>query len=207
MKPNAAGEAPTLISTGKLVAREDEKIGSAIPMPTFARGPPTVGSFVPVDIPQISMLWIKELEMVDSMEELKSSRSVAGKNFPNFEMLDAKTASALNKIIQNSQYFRVTGAHDTVLYNAYLFSVTLHDDNIQEFDTRWDTILSSVTKIPSGNILDSLYKWRIRETDQVKAVLELYDMEIHQKISMPNYKRLRTMVKRRKDQQLRLRNF
>ena len=30
------------------------------------------------------MLWIKEVEMVDSMDELKSSRSVAGKNFPNF---------------------------------------------------------------------------------------------------------------------------
>ena len=40
--------------------------------------------------------------MVDSSEELKSSRSASGKNFPNFEMLDAKIASALNKIIQNS---------------------------------------------------------------------------------------------------------
>ena len=50
------------------------------------------------------MLWIKEVEMVDSVGELKSSRSVAGKNFPNFEMLDAKTASALNKIIQNSHF-------------------------------------------------------------------------------------------------------
>ena len=34
--------------------------------------------------------------------ELKSSRSVAGKKFPNFEVLDAKIASALEKIIQNS---------------------------------------------------------------------------------------------------------
>ena len=42
--------------------------------------------------------------MVDSMDELKSSRSVAGKNFPNFEMLDAKIASALNKIIQHSHF-------------------------------------------------------------------------------------------------------
>ena len=50
------------------------------------------------------MLWIKEVEMVDSVEELKSSRSVSEKNFPNFEMLDAKIASALNKIIQNSQF-------------------------------------------------------------------------------------------------------
>ena len=35
--------------------------------------------------------------MVDSMEALKSSRSVSGTDFPKFEMLDAKIASALNK--------------------------------------------------------------------------------------------------------------
>ena len=110
------------------------------------------------------------MEMVHSLEELKSSRSVCGKNFPNFEMLDAKIASALNKIIQNAQfqkkvsleeqkaqkedrflrgrqiafmiydYFRVTGAHDTVLDYADLFSVTLRDDNVQEFNTRWDQV-------------------------------------------------------------------
>ena len=45
------------------------------------------------------------MEMVDySLDELKSSRSVCGKDFPNFEMLDAKIASALNKIIHNSQF-------------------------------------------------------------------------------------------------------
>ena len=40
------------------------------------------------------------------MDESKSSRSIAGKNFPNpnFEVLDAKIASALNKIIQNSHF-------------------------------------------------------------------------------------------------------
>ena len=42
--------------------------------------------------------------MVDSPEELKSSRSIAGKNFQNFEMLDAKIASALNKIIKKSHF-------------------------------------------------------------------------------------------------------
>ena len=56
------------------------------------------------DFPSDAMLWIKEVEMVDSMEELMSSRSVSGKNFPHFEMLDAKIASALNKIIQNSHF-------------------------------------------------------------------------------------------------------
>ena len=50
------------------------------------------------DFPSEAVLWIKEVDMVDSVDQSKSSRSVSGKNFPNFEMLDAKIASALNKI-------------------------------------------------------------------------------------------------------------
>ena len=186
------------------------------------------------DFPSDAMLWIKEVEMADF---LKSSRSVCGKDFPNFDMVDARIASALNKVIQNSHfkkkvsleeqkaqkedrflrgrqiaimiydYFRVTGANDTVLDYADLFSVTLRDDNIQEFDTSWDEVLLSVSKNPSDDILESLYKLRIRESAQLKTVLELHDMEIHPKISMPNSQKLKTMVKRRKDQKLRLRNF
>ena len=103
-------------------------------------------------------------------------------------------------------FFRVTGAHDTVIEYGIFFSVTLHDDNIQEFDTRWDEVLLSMSKIPSHDVLESLYKLRIRESDQLKTVLELYDMEIHQKISMPNSQKLKTMVKSI-NQKLRLRNF
>ena len=54
------------------------------------------------DFPSDAMFWTKEVEMVDSLDDLTSSRSVSGKNFPDFEMLDAKIASALNKIIKNS---------------------------------------------------------------------------------------------------------
>ena len=64
-----------------------------------------------------------------------------------------------------------------------------------------------MTKIPPDDVLDSLYKLRMHESDQLKTVLELYDMEIHQKISMPNYQKLKTMVKRSIHQKLRLRNF
>ena len=104
-------------------------------------------------------------------------------------------------------YFRVTGAHDTVLDNADLFSVTLRDNNVQEFDTRWDEVLLSMSKIPSDDIWESLYKLRKSESAQLKTVLELYDMEIHEKMSMPNYQKLKTLVKRSIDQKLRLRNF
>ena len=40
-------------------------------------------------------------------------------------------------------YFRVTGAHDTVLDDADFFSVPFHDDNNQV-----DEILLSMTKMP-----------------------------------------------------------
>ena len=99
----------------------------------------------------------------------------------------------------------MTGAHDTVLDHADLFAATLHADNIQEFDERWDAVLLCMTKIPPDENLESLYKLRIRESAQLKTVLELYDMEKHQKISMPGY--LKTVVKRSIDQKLRLRNF
>ena len=84
-----------------------------------------------------------------------------------------------------NDYFRVTGAHDAVLVYADLFSVTLHDDNIQEFDTRCDEVLMSMSKIPSDDVLESLYKMGMRESGQLKTVLVLYDMEIHQTLSMP----------------------
>ena len=44
------------------------------------------------DFPSDAVLWIKEVEMVDSVDDSQSSRPIAGKNFPNFEMLDAKIA-------------------------------------------------------------------------------------------------------------------
>ena len=54
--------------------------------------------------PTEAMQWIKEVELVDSVDELRSSSSTRGISMPNFEVLDARIASALNKIIQNSQF-------------------------------------------------------------------------------------------------------
>ena len=87
---------------------------------------------------------------------------------PNFEVLDARIASALNKIIHNSQFkrrisldeqkaqkedrflrgrqfayfiyeqFRVTGTDDSVENYTDLFTIVLRNDDIQEFDSKWD---------------------------------------------------------------------
>ena len=167
------------------------------------------------------VLWINEMEMVESMDDLKSSRSIQGYiHFPNFEMLDARTASALNKTIQNANFrkksvwrngklrkkigsfaedrsltwFTTTSGSlalmipflITLIYSQSLFATTSFRNPIRD-----DEILLSMTKIPPDDVLESLYKTRTREFDQFKTVLELYDMEIHQKISMPDNQKLK----------------
>ena len=100
-----------------------------------------------------AMQWIKEVEMIDSVDELRSSSSSREISMPNFEVLDARIASALNKIIHNSHfkrrisleeqkvqkqdsflrgrqivylifvYFRVIGSHDSVENYTDLFTI------------------------------------------------------------------------------------
>ena len=138
--------------------------------------------------PTEAMLWIKEVEMVDSVDDLKSSSSIRGISMPNFEVLDARIASALNRIFHISHFkrrisleeqkgpeagpfpsrktdclldlwvFRVTGANDSVENYADLFTIGLRNDDIQEFDSKWDGILLSMTKIPPDDILEGLHK-------------------------------------------------
>ena len=64
-----------------------------------------------------------------------------------------------------------------------------------------------MTQTPSDDILEGSYKLRIRESEKLKTVLELYNMEIHQKKAGPDYYRLKTMVKRSVEQNLRIKNF
>ena len=110
--------------------------------------------------PAEAMQWIKEVELVDSVDELRSSSSTRGISMPNFEVLDARIASALNKIIHNShfkkkvsleeikvqkedrflrgrqtayliyEYFRVTGVNDSVENYSDLSTVVLRNDDI-----------------------------------------------------------------------------
>ena len=64
-----------------------------------------------------------------------------------------------------------------------------------------------MTKIPPDDILEGLYKLRRRESEKLKTVLALYDLEIHQKKIGPDYHRLKTMVKRSIEQEIRKKNF
>ena len=161
--------------------------------------------------PTEAVQWIKEVELVDSVDELRSSSSTRGISMPDFEVLDARIASALNKIIHKSQFkrrisleeqkaqkqdrflrgrqiafliydhFRVTGTDDSAENYTDLFTIVQENDDVQQFDSKWDGILLSMTKMPPVDILEGLYKLRIRESENLKTVLELYDLDTHQK--------------------------
>ena len=173
------------------------------------------------------MQWIKEVELVDSVDDLRSSSSTRGISMPNFEVLDARIASALNKIIHNSHFkrkisleeqkaqkedrflrgrqiayliyeqFQVTGTDDSVENYTDLFTIGLRNDDIQKFDSKWDGILLSMTKIPPDVSWKDCQIKRIRESETLKTVLELYDLEIHQKKIGLDHHRLKTMVKKK----------
>ena len=110
--------------------------------------------------PTEAMQWIKEVELAESVDELRSSSSIRGISMPNFEVLDAKIASVLNKIIHNSHFIRrisleeqkaqkedrflrgrqiayfiyeqflVTGTDDSVENYTDLFTIALRNDDI-----------------------------------------------------------------------------
>ena len=92
------------------------------------------------------MLWIKEVEMVDSLDELKASRSVSGKNFANFEMLDAKIASARNKI-QNSQFKKKVSLEESPGWVSTKKTDRLHDERPRSNPTRTDTSERHLTQL------------------------------------------------------------
>ena len=142
------------------------------------------------------------------------NRIIHNSHFKRRVSLEEQKAQKENRFLRGRQiayliyeYFRVTGANDSVEYFADLFTIALRNDDIQEFDSKWDEVSLSMSKIPSDDILEGLYKLRIRESEKLQTILELYDLEIHQKKLGPDYRRLKTMVKRSIDQDIRNKNF
>ena len=189
--------------------------------------------------PQVTMLWIKEVEVAKSFDDLVTSRSITVQHdFPDFDMLDAMIASALKKLInthstfrkrvsveehraQSSdrflrgrqiaymiyKYFRATGAYETVQRLSHLVSMTLQNDDVQDFDVRWDHALLSVIVVPSDLILEGLFKSKLQNSAQLRTVMALYDQEVARNNGTPNYQQLKTAVELHIDQMMRNRTF
>ena len=151
-------------------------------------------------------------------------------------MLDAKIASALRKIISNSNnrrvsveeqrgqkhnrflkgrqiacmiydHFQATGACGAAQGLSDLFSICLHDDDLQDFDTRLDQVQLTTSEIPDENVLEGLYKMKMQGSAQHQTALAVYDQGMNRDRVLHSYQRLRTLVRRQIDQMIRTRNF
>ena len=135
----------------------------------------------------MTMQWIKEVEIVKSVDELVTSRL-------DFDMLDAMIASALTKLINTQsnfwkrssveeqqaqssdrflrgrpiaymiyEHFLATRVFEAVQGRADLVSMILRNDAVQDFDVRWDHALSAVSEMPSPAILERILQVKITE--------------------------------------------
>ena len=104
-------------------------------------------------------------------------------------------------------HFRATGAYEALQRLSDLFSGRLQNDDIQDFDVRWDQASLSASDMPSNVILEGLYKLKLQDSVQLETVLALYDQETARSNGHTSYLRLKTSVRRHIDQTIKTRNF
>ena len=167
-----------------------------------------------------------------SIDDLVTSQSITGRrDFHDYAMLDAMIASALKRLLDNhirirkrvnveeqraQKYDRFLRGRQ-IAYMIYdisvlpelmnLFSVRLQNDDVQDFDIRWDQALLSASDMPSNVILEGLYKSKLQDFVQLQTVLALYHRETVRNNGQTSYLRLKTSVKLHIDQMMRTRNF
>ena len=81
------------------------------------------------------------------------------------------------------------------------------NDDVQDFDVRWDQAPLSSNDMPSDVILEGLCKSKLQDSVQLQTVLALYDHGTVRNNGQTSYLRLRTSVKLHIEQMMRSRNF
>ena len=105
------------------------------------------------------------------------------------------------------EHFSATGAYEAVQGHSHLCSISLQNDDVQDFDVRWDQALLSASEMPSDVILEGLYKSKLQDTVQLQTVFASYDPETARNNGQTSYLRLKTSAKLHIDQMMKTRNF
>ena len=102
-----------------------------------------------------AMQWVKEVELVDSVDELRSSSSTRGISMPNFEVFDARIASALNKIIHNSHFKRRISLEEQKAKKAGPFLSRQTDCllDLRSFPGHWEPCMILSRTTPTYSLL------------------------------------------------------
>ena len=93
------------------------------------------------------------------------------------------------------EHFRVTGTNESILDFCDLMSVTLREDDVPGFDIKWDEILLTVWDTPKDDILERMYRQKIRDSEKLKTTFAQYNRDTVQKKESPSNTRLKYMFK------------
>ena len=156
-----------------------------------------------------AILWIKEVELVDSVNDLKCSCFC--KRNSNAEFWRTRFEDCLS----NTQFKRkvsldfaedgsltwstsTSGLLEPMILSKLCWLIHICFSKWWSSGIRFEMGQFSIIndENPSDDILEALYKLRIRESQKLNTVLELYDLETHQKKLGPDYHILKTMLQK-----------
>ena len=109
--------------------------------------------------PRSFMGWttFPDYDTLDAMMACASKKLVDRQpHFPKRVSVEEQRARNHDRFLRGRQtacmiyeYFRSTGSYDEVQHLSGLFSTRLHNDDVQDFDVRWDRAISSTSVTPS----------------------------------------------------------
>ena len=67
--------------------------------------------------------------------------------------------------------FRPTGSYDEIHGLSGLFSIKLGNDDIQDFDLRWEQALLLTSDPPSDKVLEGLYVSKLQDSAQAQTIM------------------------------------
>ena len=76
-----------------------------------------------------------------------------------------------------------------------LLSIILENDDIQDFDLRWEQALLLTSDPPSDKVLEGLYVSILQDSSQAPTIMPQYNQEILRGGGQRYYHRLRMCVK------------
>ena len=118
------------------------------------------------------------------------SFSTRQSTFRQKQLSKSNELKILTDSYEEDEYFRATGACETVQGLADLVSMTLQNDDVQDFDVRWDHAPLAVSEMPSDPMLEGLYKSKSQNSAQLRTVMTLCDQEVARNNGTQNYQQL-----------------
>ena len=106
------------------------------------------------DFPDFDML---DALIASALKKLLNTQTHFRKRVKCRRAASSKTRPILTRktdCVQIYEYFRATGACEAVQGLSNLFAFSLQNDDVQDFDVRWDHALLSVSEMPTDMILE-----------------------------------------------------